>query len=81
MAAIRCWLLLADDGDFSAKPELEIFAAAVQCGHGATVADTDGSQVTHASTDHRHDEIRITAPAAAIGAKPCSRTRIAYSLE
>jgi Fe-S cluster assembly protein SufD len=32
-------LLMSDDGDFSAKPELEIFADDVQCGHGATVAD------------------------------------------
>ncbi|MBO0662834.1 Fe-S cluster assembly protein SufD [Jiella sp. MQZ9-1] len=29
-------LLLSEDGDFSAKPELEIFADDVQCGHGAT---------------------------------------------
>ncbi|TPW26825.1 Fe-S cluster assembly protein SufD [Pararhizobium mangrovi] len=34
-------LLLSDDADFSAKPELEIFADDVQCGHGATVADID----------------------------------------
>ncbi|MFB2553261.1 Fe-S cluster assembly protein SufD [Ensifer soli] len=32
-------LLLSDDADFSAKPELEIFADDVQCGHGATVID------------------------------------------
>jgi Fe-S cluster assembly protein SufD len=38
-------LLLSDDGDFSAKPELEIFADDVQCGHGATVADLDDTQV------------------------------------
>ena len=31
-------LLMSDDGEFSAKPELEIFADDVQCGHGATVA-------------------------------------------
>ena len=34
-------LLLSDDGEFSSKPELEIFADDVQCGHGATVADID----------------------------------------
>jgi FeS assembly protein SufD len=34
-------LLLSDDADFSAKPELEIFADDVICGHGATVADID----------------------------------------
>ncbi|WP_152047860.1 Fe-S cluster assembly protein SufD [Aureimonas psammosilenae] len=34
-------LILSDDGDFSAKPELEIFADDVQCGHGATVAEID----------------------------------------
>jgi Fe-S cluster assembly protein SufD len=32
-------LLLSDDADFSAKPELEIFADDVACGHGATVTD------------------------------------------
>lgn len=34
-------LLLSDNGEFSAKPELEIFADDVVCGHGATVADID----------------------------------------
>ena len=29
-------LLLSDDGEFDAKPELEIFADDVACGHGAT---------------------------------------------
>jgi Fe-S cluster assembly protein SufD len=32
-------LLLSDEAGFSAKPELEIFADDVQCGHGATVTD------------------------------------------
>src|SRR5690606_19252899 len=31
-------LLLTDDGEFAVKPELEIFADDVICGHGATVA-------------------------------------------
>ncbi len=34
-------LLLSDDSDFSAKPELEIFADDVVCAHGATVTDID----------------------------------------
>ncbi|MCP4317175.1 MAG: Fe-S cluster assembly protein SufD [Hyphomicrobiales bacterium] len=34
-------LLLSDHCDFSSKPELEIFADDVQCGHGATVTDID----------------------------------------
>ncbi|MEM6461372.1 MAG: Fe-S cluster assembly protein SufD [Pseudomonadota bacterium] len=34
-------LLLSDHCDFSAKPELEIFADDVQCGHGATVTDIE----------------------------------------
>jgi Fe-S cluster assembly protein SufD len=34
-------LLLSDEADFAAKPELEIFADDVICGHGATVADID----------------------------------------
>lgn len=34
-------LLLSDDAEFSVKPELEIFADDVACGHGATVTDID----------------------------------------
>ncbi len=34
-------LLLSDDAEFSAKPELEIFADDVVCGHGATVTEID----------------------------------------
>lgn len=32
-------LLLSDDAEFSTKPELEIFADDVACGHGATVTE------------------------------------------
>ncbi|WP_455481342.1 Fe-S cluster assembly protein SufD [Bartonella sp. B12(2025)] len=32
-------LILSDDAEFDAKPELEIFADDVACGHGATVAN------------------------------------------
>ncbi|MCI0999766.1 Fe-S cluster assembly protein SufD [Ochrobactrum sp. C6C9] len=32
-------LLLSDEAEFDAKPELEIFADDVACGHGATVAE------------------------------------------
>jgi FeS assembly protein SufD len=38
-------LLLTDDGEFSVKPELEIFADDVICGHGATVADIDNNHL------------------------------------
>jgi Fe-S cluster assembly protein SufD len=38
-------LLLSDDAEFSSKPELEIFADDVQCGHGATVIDIDHTQL------------------------------------
>ena len=38
-------LLLSEDGDFSAKPELEIFADDVQCGHGATAGEIDGNHL------------------------------------
>lgn len=38
-------LLLSDDADFSAKPELEIFADDVICAHGATVTDIDPAQL------------------------------------
>jgi Fe-S cluster assembly protein SufD len=34
-------LILSDEGEFSVKPELEIFADDVACGHGATVAEID----------------------------------------
>lgn len=36
-------LLMSDDGNFSTKPELEIFADDVACGHGATFADIEPS--------------------------------------
>ncbi|MEL6504491.1 MAG: Fe-S cluster assembly protein SufD [Pseudomonadota bacterium] len=36
-------LLLSDNCDFSAKPELEIFADDVQCAHGATVTELEES--------------------------------------
>jgi Fe-S cluster assembly protein SufD len=38
-------LLMSDDAEFSSKPELEIFADDVQCGHGATVADIDSNHL------------------------------------
>lgn len=38
-------LLLTDDSNFSAKPELEIFADDVICAHGATVTDIDDEQL------------------------------------
>jgi len=34
-------LILSDNAEFDAKPELEIFADDVACGHGATVAEID----------------------------------------
>lgn len=34
-------LLLSDEGSFSSKPELEIFADDVACGHGATVTEIE----------------------------------------
>ncbi|MBX3566904.1 MAG: Fe-S cluster assembly protein SufD [Rhizobiaceae bacterium] len=38
-------LLLSDDAEFSAKPELEIFADDVQCGHGATVTEINANHL------------------------------------
>lgn len=38
-------LLLSEDGDFSAKPELEIFADDVQCGHGATAGEINAEHL------------------------------------
>lgn len=38
-------LLLTDESDFSAKPELEIFADDVICAHGATVTDIDDNHL------------------------------------
>lgn len=38
-------LLLSDEGEFSAKPELEIFADDVQCGHGATAGEIDSNHL------------------------------------
>jgi Fe-S cluster assembly protein SufD len=38
-------LLLSDDAKFSSKPELEIFADDVQCGHGATVREVEAQHL------------------------------------
>jgi len=38
-------LLLSDDAEFASKPELEIFADDVQCGHGATAGQIDDGQL------------------------------------
>ncbi len=38
-------LLLSDEGGFSSKPELEIFADDVACGHGATVTEIEADHL------------------------------------
>jgi len=38
-------LLLSDEAEFDAKPELEIYADDVVCGHGATSGDLDENQM------------------------------------
>ena len=38
-------LLLSDEAEFDAKPELEIYADDVVCGHGATSGDLDENQL------------------------------------
>ncbi len=38
-------LLLSPDAEFDSKPELEIYADDVVCGHGSTVAEMDDDQV------------------------------------
>lgn len=38
-------LLLSDEAEFSTKPELEIFADDVACGHGATVTEIDSNHL------------------------------------
>ena len=38
-------LLLSDEAEFASKPELEIFADDVQCGHGATSGQIDAAQL------------------------------------
>jgi Fe-S cluster assembly protein SufD len=38
-------LLLSDTAEFASKPELEIFADDVQCGHGATSGRIDAEQL------------------------------------
>jgi Fe-S cluster assembly protein SufD len=43
-------LLLSDNSEFSAKPELEIFADDVQCAHGATVTDIDENHLFYLMT-------------------------------
>ncbi|WP_332065575.1 Fe-S cluster assembly protein SufD [Bartonella sp. CB189] len=43
-------LILSDDAEFDAKPELEIFADDVACGHGATVARINRDQLFYLMT-------------------------------
>jgi Fe-S cluster assembly protein SufD len=43
-------LLLCDDASLSVKPELEIFADDVACGHGAAVAKLDAPQLFYMET-------------------------------
>ena len=38
-------LILSNDAEFDSKPELEIFADDVACGHGSTVAEIDHDQL------------------------------------
>jgi Fe-S cluster assembly protein SufD len=38
-------LLLTDEGEFASKPELEIFADDVLCGHGATSGRIDANEL------------------------------------
>jgi len=38
-------LLLSDDAEFASKPELEIFADDVQCGHGATAGEISDTEL------------------------------------
>ena len=43
-------LLLSDESEFDAKPELEIYADDVVCGHGATSGDLDEDQMFYLRT-------------------------------
>jgi Fe-S cluster assembly protein SufD len=43
-------LLLSDEGEFSTKPELEIFADDVKCAHGASVGELDPIQMFYAES-------------------------------
>jgi len=43
-------LLLSDESEFDAKPELEIYADDVVCGHGATSGDLDEGQMFYLRT-------------------------------
>ena len=38
-------LMLSDDAEFDSKPELEIYADDVVCGHGSTAAELDGDML------------------------------------
>ena len=38
-------LMLSEDAEFDSKPELEIYADDVACGHGATAAELDGDML------------------------------------
>lgn len=58
-------LLLSDEGGFSTKPELEIFADDVACGHGATVTEIDSDHLFYLTSRgiSEHDARRLLVKA------------------
>ncbi len=61
-------LMLSEDAEFDSKPELEIFADDVVCGHGATSAEIDGDMMFYlASRGIPKDEARALLIEAFIG--------------
>ncbi len=71
-------VLLSPQAQMNAKPELEIFADDVVCGHGATVASIDPEQVFYLQSA-RHSETarrkRCCSKPSAPRRSPASRTR------
>jgi Fe-S cluster assembly protein SufD len=61
-------LLLSDDAEFDSKPELEIYADDVACGHGATAGQLDEDLLFYLrARGIREDEARALLIAAFIG--------------
>ena len=70
-------LLLSDDAQFASKPELEIFADDVQCGHGATTGRIDAAMLFYlmARGIPRAEAERLLVEAFLDDADRCARRR------
>jgi Fe-S cluster assembly protein SufD len=72
-------LLLSNDAEIDAKPELEIYADEVSCAHGATIGQLDEEQLLYLQTrgiDRRHAIALLTEGFLKAGLLDCSNNSL-----